>query len=54
MVQNKSELVIQIVRDACGRRADHFEAGLTDVGFLHVHIVAPKRPARGAPGELNR
>ena len=39
MVQNKSELVIQIVRDACGRRADTLEAGLTDVGFLHDHIV---------------
>jgi hypothetical protein len=51
MVQNKSELVIQIVRDACGRRADHFEAGLTDVGFLHVHILALTNSAGRDPGD---
>jgi hypothetical protein len=39
------------VRDACGRRADNFEAGLTDVGFLHVHIVNPCPPAGPEPGE---
>ena len=51
MVQNKSELVIQIVRDACGRRADDFEAGLTDVGFLHAHIVTRNGSADRTPGE---
>jgi len=51
MVQNKSELVIQIVRDACGRRADSFEAGVTDVGFLHVHILASGNLAVCATGD---